>query len=280
MKERKVYMAKRDTSWTMAKYKRFLSENRGAGELASYKPWLSIQDFPSKGRVSRIKGWKTNRIHHFFSDIQTRCFYMFEWDDEIVDIREHYPLLDLAEVVKDNKDLKQEFFINKEPPYILTTTFLLTLRNHKYIARTVKSSSELGKKSVLERLEIERRYWAAKQIDFGIITQKEIPTKMEKNIEWIHSSLYTYEERGLTENSLENYCNILIDKFRDNKHSIRKITSDFDKENNVSDGTGLFIFKYLLASKHIYIDMNELIDITESRPKIIIDWGARYASNQ
>ena len=63
-------------------------------------------------------------------------------------------------------------------------------------------------------------------------------------------------------------------------HSIRKITSDFDKENNVSDGTGLFIFKYLLASKHIYIDMNESIDITESRPKIIIDWGARYASNQ
>ncbi|HHU29270.1 MAG: hypothetical protein QM368_01115 [Bacillota bacterium] len=37
-----------------------LSENRGAGELAFYKPWLSIQDFPSKGRVSRIKGWKTN----------------------------------------------------------------------------------------------------------------------------------------------------------------------------------------------------------------------------
>lgn len=31
-------MAKRDTSWTMAKYKRFLSENRGAGELTSYKP--------------------------------------------------------------------------------------------------------------------------------------------------------------------------------------------------------------------------------------------------
>jgi hypothetical protein len=28
---------------------------------------------------------------------------MFEWDDEIVDIREHYPLLDLAEVVKDRQ---------------------------------------------------------------------------------------------------------------------------------------------------------------------------------
>jgi hypothetical protein len=52
-----------------------------------------------------------------------------------------------------------------------------------------------------------------------------------------------------------------IDKFRDSNYSIRKITSDFDKENNVSDGTGLYIFKYLLASKHIYIDMNESIEV-------------------
>ncbi len=31
-------MAKRNNSWTMAKYRRFLNENRGMGELASYKP--------------------------------------------------------------------------------------------------------------------------------------------------------------------------------------------------------------------------------------------------
>jgi hypothetical protein len=89
-----------------------------------------------------------------------------------------------------------------------------------------------------------------------------------------------YEERGLTKSLLENYCTILIDKFRDSNYSIRKITSDFDKENNVSDGTGLYIFKYLLASKLITIEMNESIDITKSNPKLIIDWGARYASNQ
>ena len=39
-------MSKRDNSWSMAKYQRFLKENRGTGELAGYKPWLCIQDFP------------------------------------------------------------------------------------------------------------------------------------------------------------------------------------------------------------------------------------------
>jgi len=273
-------MAKRNNNWTMAKYRRFLNENRGMGELASYKPWLCIQDFPSKGRVSRIKGWKTNRIHHFFSDIQTRCFYLFEWNDEIIDIREHYPLLDVTEVVKDNKDLKQDFFNKQDPPHILTTTFLLTLKNKQHIARTVKLSTDLEKKSVLERLEIEKRYWEAKRVDWGIITQKEIPTAMVKNIEWIHQSLDTYEERGLTKEELQHCCEILINKFSDSNHSIRKITSDFDKENNIEVGTGLYIFKYLLASKQITVNMNERIDIAKSNPNIIIGWGERYASNQ
>ena len=65
--------------------------------------------------------------------MQTRCFYMFEWNGDVLDIREHYPLLDLQEVVKDNKDLKQDFFSKQEPPHILTTTFLLTLKNHKLL---------------------------------------------------------------------------------------------------------------------------------------------------
>ncbi len=275
-------MAKRDTSWTLTKYRRFLSENRGAGELASYKPWLFIQDFPSRGRVTRVKGWKTNRIHHFFSDLQTKCFYAFEWNDEVLDIREHYPLLDLREVVKDNKDLKQEFFSNEEPPYILTTTFLLTTKDNRYIARSVSPAADLGRKSVLDRLEIERRYWQAKQIDFGIITQKDIPNRLAKNVEWIHQSLYSYLERGIEEDSLKAYSGGLLDKFRYNNHSIRKVTSDFDKENNLEEGTGLFMFKYLLASKLIVADMEKSMDIAKRNPEIKIDWfrSDRYVANQ
>ena len=282
MKERMIYVSKRDNSWSMAKYQRFLKENRGTGELAGYKPWLCIQDFPSKGRASRIKGWKTNRIHHFFSDLQTRYFYMFEWNDEVLDIREHYPLLDLPEVVKNNEDLKQDYFNKQDPPYVLTTIFLLTLKDKQQIAIEVKLSADLQKKSVLERLEIQRRYWEAKGVNWwGVMTQKEIPTVTVKNIEWIHQSLDTYEERGLTREKLQHYSEVMINKFSTCNHSIRKVTSDFDKENDIEVGTGLYIFKYLLASKRIRVNMNEPIDIAKSNPDIsIIEWGERYASNQ
>ena len=38
------------------------------GQGANYNPWLHIQDVPSQGLASRIKGWKTRRVHHLLSE--------------------------------------------------------------------------------------------------------------------------------------------------------------------------------------------------------------------
>lgn len=91
-------MAKRSLDWNDNKLNRFLKEGRGKGEGSEYKPWLTIQDMPSIGRVSRIYLHKTQRIHHFFSDNETRVFYLLTWEDAITDIREFYPLLNMEEV--------------------------------------------------------------------------------------------------------------------------------------------------------------------------------------
>jgi hypothetical protein len=50
--------------WTQDKFERYIKEGRGQGSGSNYQPWIKIQDFPSKGRVSRPPGWKTNREHH------------------------------------------------------------------------------------------------------------------------------------------------------------------------------------------------------------------------
>ncbi len=52
------------------KIEQWIKEGRGQGEGKEYKPWLTIQDFPSMGRVTRVFGWTTQRIHHFFSQIR------------------------------------------------------------------------------------------------------------------------------------------------------------------------------------------------------------------
>jgi hypothetical protein len=267
-------MTKRNQSWNENKYNRFIKEGRGQGAGKEYNPWLTIQDFPSMGRVSRILGWKSGRVHHLFSDLQARYFYMLEWEDTVVDIREHFPLLDIEDTIKQKSDLNFKLFTDKESgyPYTLSTNFLITINRadgvNLHLARSIKMASELEKKKTLERLEIERRYWMEKGIDWGVVTQKEISNPLAKNIEWVHSCLYSYAERGFTQDKLIYLGNALIERLVDAKDSIRKITADFDKEFNYDLGTGLFVFKFLIASKQIGIDMTNQIDVNLSNPII------------
>jgi hypothetical protein len=83
-------MAKRRYSFDEATLARFLKEGRGQGAGGSYKPWLTIQDVPSQGRTARPTGWKTGRLHHL-SDIETALFYLLDWEDHVLDIREQFP---------------------------------------------------------------------------------------------------------------------------------------------------------------------------------------------
>lgn len=269
-------MAKRNLEWNEEKLNRYLKENRGKGEGESYVPWNKIQDFPSNGRVSRIFGTKIRRIFHFFSDVETNFFYLMQWEEVVIDIRESFPLLDLQETLSEEKDLRLDLFKNKESglPYVLTTSFLLTIRDgnkHKYLARSIKAASELEKKIAIEKYEIVRRYWKSKGIDWAIVTQKEIPKIKVKNIEWVYSALDSVGERGLSEAEIQETGDLLIDAMMSSSRSLRSVMNDFDKEYNLQQGSALFIFKYLIASKTIIVNMDQEIDINATGKEIIIE---------
>lgn len=263
-------MAKRNTNWDENKLKRWIKEGRGQGEGKEYKPWLTIQDYPSMGRATRIFGWTTQRIHHFFSDSQLKYFYLLDWEEKVVDIREHYPLLDLETVLEDTADLKLDKFIDKKTkePYILTTTFLITLLNpdgqKSFAARSIKYASELSKKTTIEKLEIERRYWTAKGINWGIVTNKDINDVRAKNIEWIHSAMTSDDCNGLSRDEFDDLLDGLLYRLIDNQQNIREIISRFEKDYSLDAGAGLLLFKHLIAGKRIAHDMDKPINLNES----------------
>ena len=269
-------MSKHRTDWNEDKYNRFIKDGKGQGVGKNYNPWICTQTFPSAGRVSRVLGWKTGRIHHLLSDLQTRYFYMLEWEDNVTDIREHFPLINPQDTIKEKEDLRFDLFTDKDSgtPYVISTNFLITIKDsngsNTYLARTVKKDLELEKKNTLERLEIERRYWEAKGIDWGIVTQKEISNTFARNIEWVHPSLYSYQERGFQQEEIVYMGSVLLERLIDNSFPIRKVAVDFDKEFNYESGTGLFVFKFLVASKQIDIDMMNPIDINAANPNIDI----------
>ena len=83
---------------------------------------------------------------------------------KVQDIREQYPLQDLDLAMEIAKEMGIKYPVNEKSktPYVLTTDFMLTVKQDKktvQIARTFKTTKDLGKKRTIEKLELERRYW-------------------------------------------------------------------------------------------------------------------------
>jgi hypothetical protein len=261
-------MSKNDYSWDEKKYKRFIKEERGLGIGRSYKPWLTTHEVPSKGRSSRGLGWKTGRLQHFFSDNETRYFYLLEWADHIVDIMEQYPLSDYEDAMKIAQDAGIKYPASKidKFPYILTTDFMITLildGKKVNIARTIKPTQELEKSEVIAKFEIERRYWLKRGIDWGIVTEEEIPRVFAANTEWLHQE-YNLELLELGQDDISSLCNTLKTKLSSDTSSIRQICDAFDTGYNLIEGTALSLLKHMIARKQVAIDMEKTFDITSS----------------
>ena len=123
-------MSKYNLSWDQKKYEKYLKEGRGKGVGKDYKPWATIHDLPSKGLSSRTPGWKSNRVYHFLSLNELRCFFLLDWADDVVDIREQFPLIDFEDAIKiaEKSNIKYSIDTKSKMPYILTSDFMITVK--------------------------------------------------------------------------------------------------------------------------------------------------------
>ena len=84
-------MSKRKTELTEKKIAEMEKEGRGQGTGEDYKPWINIQDFPSNGLATRER--VENKSHPpILSKLERDYFYVLEWNNIVVDIREQFPL--------------------------------------------------------------------------------------------------------------------------------------------------------------------------------------------
>lgn len=254
-------MAKRSYRWSEEKIAKLQKEGRGSGELGNYKPWLTIHDVPSKGNSSRIKGWKTGRIHHFFSNIERSYFYLLEWSENVIDIREQFPI-DRNETVtiSDEKGIKHIKDTTSDIYIPMTTDFLITLKKGKkvsVIARSIKPFSQLEDERTLEKLDVEREYWEKNGVNWALVTEKEIPKNYVKNIQWVHPfvSLETSEDEVLAQRLL-GYL-----ESRNTSNTLFNVITKFEDDHLLEPGISVNFLRYLLARKLISLDMDKKINL-------------------
>ena len=257
-------MSKRTRTWNEVKYRKYLDEGRGQGTLADYKPWVQIQDFPSKGVVSRVKGSKTGRVHHLMSNLELRYFYLLDWSEKSTDIREQFPLLEITDAIDiaDRCGIRYPYDNVSGFPYVLTTDFLITTEDG-YVARSVKPSKELSRPRVREKLEIERRYWMARGVDWRIVTEKEIPRAKIRNIEWLLSGS-DFDEIVADREKIRDCEEYFISLYVDGDYTVIAAVRHVEKKFELAGGSGLALFKMLIRKKRILVDLNRQINLTKT----------------
>ncbi|MFC8689554.1 TnsA endonuclease N-terminal domain-containing protein [Brevibacillus porteri] len=252
-------MAKRNRNTTKQKIENRLEQGRGRGEGANYVPWLKIQDVPSDGRVSRVKGWKTGRVHHLMSKLELMYFYLAEWSPIVVDIREQFPLLPIERTM----EIAQELGLNhpKDPvskePIVMTTDFLLTVSigASKHIwARTIKPTERLGK-TELDKFRIEHRFYQEQGIDWGIVTNEDIPLILARNIEFIYDYYHLLDIPHLDEQLVSFIAPKLLMGIGKNSLPLSKECLQQDQLLGLHPGTCLSIVKHMLATRKWDTDM-------------------------
>lgn len=252
-------MSKYSYTWDDNKLQKYINEGRGQGAGSDYKPWITIHDFPSKGISSRQLGWKSNRVCHFLSNHELRMFYLLEWCDDVIDIREQYPmnLSDTMDIAR-RLGIKHPEDIKSKTPYVMTSDFMITLNidgREVHLVRTVKPYPDLEKKNTIEHFEIERRYWADKGIDWGIVTDKEMPRTFVSNIEWAYYSYWLEDTSEISYKELQYFGELLKDRLEKEDGKLVHIASKFDNEMSLESGMSLNLLKHLIARKEIIMDM-------------------------
>jgi hypothetical protein len=252
-------MAKYSRKWDENVYRRYIREGRGQGSGTNYVPWLTVRDFPSLGVVSRVKGQTTGRVYHLMSTNETNLFYLLDWSDNVLDIREQYPLSDLSDAIgiAERAQIRYPFDSKSGFPYVMTSDFYVETANDAVVL-SVKPSSELDKPRVLEKLEVERRYWNARNVKWELVTECEINKTKARNIEWL-SQARDLSQFGMCAAQQILCIGFFMKRYISENNDIAVLFRELENQFSLSSGMGLNIYKHLAYHKQIIVDVSQSI---------------------
>lgn len=255
-------MGRRNTGWNPEVVKRFNKEGRGKGDGVNYKPWLTTHDVASKGCCVRAFGRTVPRIYHLLSHLEMNFFYQLDHTPGVTDIKEQYPLdLNLTQMLAFNADIKHPQ-INGYPA-VMTTDFYYC-ENGEWKAAAVKPSSELVRERVSEKLKIERLYWEKHGIQWRIVTEENLNRTLTMNLIWLYTG-ENFEVLVPSEKLRECLQKAFLELYSDMSVPFTAIVEVIEKECELRMGTVLQLFKKLIISNQIQIDLTKTINTFEPR---------------
>lgn len=168
-----------------------LKEGRGQGDGPNYKPWQDARKFASKGYRTITFSSTIGRPIHLFSILEWRVFVQLEADDRIISLKEQYPLdRELTRYFAALLGVRHPNAWNTDT--VMTTDFLVTERTvHGVRTRgiAVKKIADLGRRRVVEKLEIARACHEHLGHQFTIMTEGDLDLTLVNNLIFFRAML-------------------------------------------------------------------------------------------
>lgn len=262
---------------TQADVDRYVTDGYGSGEGESYKPWLRVQDVPSRGRSRKVLGTKVNRIHQVFSDLEYRYLTVLEFSERVVDIREQYPLFptEEAQQIAARLGIAYPRYPATAVPYVMTTDFLVTCvdaTGQKYTAaRTLKYSDELttdkNLQRRLEKFELEQALWASKGVtNWGIVTENMLGRALTRNLEWLRQGGVP-QQRHLAQPDIQRLFLDHLAFFVSASRTLASVIRTVANAIRLPYTDAVMLFKHLVWQKAIVFDIQAVeIQLSGSCP--------------
>ena len=252
---------------TQAQIDKRIKEGRGQGEGANYKPFIYTRDVSSLGRSHRLPSSKTQRLHHLLSDLELAIFLTLDRSPYVSDIREQFPMR-VEDTVRIAEELGLPHGRYQGTPQVLTSDFLVDFEDPQRVSVAIqaKYSADLQKPGVIERLELERRYWQEKSIPWVIVTEREVSKVAFANIQWLYPA---HAEDDIDVDNLAHYQQLFMLEFqRCPDQTLTAIAQALDTSGQLEVGQALYWLRQLLARHYFRFDMD--IPYRELTPKDLV----------
>lgn len=254
-------MGRGPAKWTEKLIKRRQLEGYGKGEGSAYRPWLEASDISSLGRTRRIHGLKTGRTHHVFSDIENGLLLILEWCADVVDIREQFPLdRAITSELAVELGIAHPTYPGTHVPTVMTADFLVTRKRagkkvlEAFNAKSVREAEDVR---ALEKLELQRVYFARCGVRHHIVFDTDIPPTLVANIDWVRAAVPKPGESLPQTGRLDEVATRLLAELAHARHTstLAGYCGDFDARHGVETGTALRAARVLLHQRRLRTDM-------------------------
>jgi hypothetical protein len=253
-------MARSGQTWDEAKIAQLFALGAGSGRGKAYKPWLTVRRVSSKGRSHRPLRRTTGRLHHLLSDIESRAFLIYDWAESVTDIREQFPLdRAVTRRIAAEMGVRHPTHPGGSVPAVMTTDFLLDVAldgRATLAARAAKPAVALDDARTLEKLEIERRYWAEQEISWGIVTDRDLPPVLIANLEWLQGPS---ADPDWTAGDLARAAALGRALPRFAGEPLRSFCAAMEAELSLAPGEVLSLLRRLLATRRWQADLSQAL---------------------